>query len=1012
MNGAQDVKQPRFAPIFTARFLTGLWLQRSPLRDPSTRAESIYYGGRPEALISGQNVELTNNLTLARRAGTSQFSLQTVSEAVNSFYSFKTFTALTENIQVMMDGLTQIYTISPAAAMSIYTKSGGAGQASFLGVNNWLYIGDGIDQRAWGGTGTTRNWGIGPGGLTLTSAYATVGASANTGSGPGNQGPSSPFTAVDSGVPGPTGNVVWQNPTFSEVLDGIVTTAQVVATDNGIGGINQGGSDYLQISNFGFTIPAGATITGVAATIYKQGVRVSSYPNGVIDDAVYLVKAGAIQSGGTNHADIGVWPISYIAPTNYGSSVDLWGIALTPSDVNNSGFGIAIAAATQATQLDPRTDENIMSAQIDYASIAIYYTIAGTPSWTNPTNIQGPPNAMYATAVSTGDIQTAALLASGYGFSLSGTVTGVQVNITGHVSALAPDTVVYAQLQDSSGNPMGSQKSILLPSTTDVTLSLGSTTDLWGTGGISLTTIGSASFGVQITVSGSGQTFSLDSAQIVPATASISATPTGMGSFSAVTNYSYVYEYANQNVIPPVFSNASAVASTGAFTSKAYVGVSVVASPDPQVTNIWVFRTADGGSQYEALPTNPYPNVTTTIQDSAPDSELNSFQLAALNFENTPPPIGIGGMVIHMNRMWGFANNVLYYAVGSDLGNILGNPYEGWPPADSFTLPSKITKLVSTAVGLIVITISDTFIVYGNASAIAASTGVSGLSVFYVAPYASGIGARSQFAVDVNGTTIYMYTSDQEFLSIDQSTGYSELGFPIGIPNIAYPNDPSLASFDPADVYVSWHVAGSPDKAVYLSDGSTGWFRCNTSQAPEGGFVWSPKANITGGCQAVQSIETSPGVHQLMIGPGTGGGAILYRNLSTYTDNGVTYPANLIMGSIVLAYPGQVAEIAFITCDFNLVGTSPILSVLPNEISGPFFSLSGYVHSDPPSVYGTTLTPTTLFSNRYDWGQTVNGAPPPPDSLRHLQIQIDFGNDGVKNELLTLTIYGTTQGET
>lgn len=827
--GAQSEKPPKFAPIYNSTFLTGLWLQRSPLRDPSTRVEAIYYGGRQEALIRGVNVELTNARTLARRPGCTNFSPgNTVAEAINSFYAFKSFSTVSENIQVMMDGLTQIYTITPTAITSIFTKGVAAGVASMFGINNTLYIGDGVDQQAWPGTGSTRNWGIAIGGgvATTASAYAGVG------------------------------------------------------TDTGA-------------------------------------------------------------------------------------------------------------------------------------------------SWTSPGNIVGAPNATYATATiaqgtPTISQQTSWLQANTYGFALSGTtVTQITANVTAHVHNTGFNVLPLqfsAQLL-VNGTPTGPIVNQTTSSATDVVLPF-TFTNIVTDAQANL-----AIFGVQLRVQnifighGIGATWTfgtpnIDSAQIV--ISQIGATvgvPTGSGSLTTATGWKYVYEYANSN--SGGFSPASPVgASTGPFTSKASVNVPVVASTDPQVNQIWVFRTADGGATFLSLPTNPYPNTTATIVDTNPDNTLTTTQLADIVGLNTPPPVGIGGMVFHMGRLWGFVNNVLYYAVGPDLGNILGNPYEGWPPANFFTLPSKITKLIPTSVGLLVFTVSDIYIVYGNASATAAATGVAGLAVFYVAPFVQAVGLLNQFAADVNGTTIYLFTTDKQFLSIDPSSGFSEIGFPIGEPNIAYPNDSSLASFDPAQAHVTWHVAGSKDKAVYLADGSTGWFRCNTSQPPEGGFVWSPKANIVGGCDAVFSIETSPGVRQLLIGPAAGGGSVLFRDTTVFADNLVAYPSNLVMGNIVLAYPGQIAQIDFITCDYNRVGTSPIVSVLLDEINGTFTNISGYVHSDPPSIYGTTLSPATLYANRHDFYQTVAGGAPPPVYCRHLQISIDFGaTDQVKNEMLSSTIYGCFHAE-
>lgn len=43
--GATPRKQPKFAPIFTSRFFSGIWTNRSPLRDATTsRIVEKFYG--------------------------------------------------------------------------------------------------------------------------------------------------------------------------------------------------------------------------------------------------------------------------------------------------------------------------------------------------------------------------------------------------------------------------------------------------------------------------------------------------------------------------------------------------------------------------------------------------------------------------------------------------------------------------------------------------------------------------------------------------------------------------------------------------------------------------------------------------------------------------------------------------------------------------------------------------------------------------------------------------------
>src|SRR5262249_21333453 len=158
----------------------------------------------------------------------------------------------------------------------------------------------------------------------------------------------------------------------------------------------------------------------------------------------------------------------------------------------------------------------------------------------------------------------------------------------------------------------------------------------------------------------------------------------------------------------------------------------------------------------------------------------------------------------------------------------------------------------------------------------------------------------------------------------------------------------TLSNWNPANAYVTWHVSGSQDHALYVSDGATGWFRMTPTASPESGLTWSPFATIVGGAKAVQSIEVSPGVHKLLLGP-VSSGNILMRDLSTNQDNGASYTANFRIGSIVLAQPGQIAELAFITTEAQAKGSQPLVSVLLDEVSGAAQNLPRFT-TDPPQL--------------------------------------------------------------
>jgi hypothetical protein len=171
--------------------------------------------------------------------------------------------------------------------------------------------------------------------------------------------------------------------------------------------------------------------------------------------------------------------------------------------------------------------------------------------------------------------------------------------------------------------------------------------------------------------------------------------------------------------------------------------------------------------------------------------------------------------------------------------------------------------------------------------------------------------------------------------------------------------------------------------------------------------VWSPFAVITNGAGLVQSVEVSPGIKKLLVGSTLPNQSVLERNLSVYTDNGIPYDAWFVMGSITLAHPGELALMKFMEFDFNGIKYQPKVSYLLNEIAGIFTKFKLAPVFDPPSLYGTTLAPTSYSPNRYYLLGNASLA-----RCRHLQIMIDFGITSNPDEMYTATIFGRIMVET
>ena len=117
---------------------------------------------------------------------------------------------------------------------------------------------------------------------------------------------------------------------------------------------------YLKATDFGFSIPVGATISGIIVKIEKLGSNVAS------DHSVKIVKGGIV--GGVEHSAGEALP-AVKTYTTYGSAVDQWGLPWTPADINDVGFGVAYSAV-----LDPGLAWG--PAGVDHISITVYYQVA------------------------------------------------------------------------------------------------------------------------------------------------------------------------------------------------------------------------------------------------------------------------------------------------------------------------------------------------------------------------------------------------------------------------------------------------------------------------------------------------------------------------------------------------------------------------------------------------------------------------------------------------------------
>jgi hypothetical protein len=468
------------------------------------------------------------------------------------------------------------------------------------------------------------------------------------------------------------------------------------------------------------------------------------------------------------------------------------------------------------------------------------------------------------------------------------------------------------------------------------------------------------------------------------------------------------------NPLPPptgsetgLITTASPVFTITGSNAGAVNTITGIGSTDTQFDTIVIWRDADGGGsgQMFELTEIPMPppiggvGQPWTFQDFLPDTPTNLFPglnpliPAPIDDSNDPPPSAFLPMVYNFQRIWGALGQNVLFSGGPDV--LTGNPNEAFNPVDSLPFLANVVRLVKTSQGLITFLTDSIELIAGGPST----------ASFYSVTLAPGTGLASYNALDQFAGEIYFFSSDNRLVLISPSLNMSNSGFPIGDQLANLPTSGSLdATWNPANVYVSILQNGI-DNCLIIADGSTGWYRQNPHQVPGGAQgpepIWSPFATITGGCKMVQTVETSPGIKKLLVGATSGGKKILYRDLTVFTDDSTQYDAFFVMGSIMLVHPGQLAVLRFLEMDFSGASFKPTISYLLDEISGTFNAFTLTPQFDPPSLYGTTITPTSYSPNRYYFAGTNSLA-----RCRHLQIKVDFGTTAVGDEIYNLTIFG------
>jgi len=1017
--GAQ-VDPSNEAPLHTNRIFTGLWTQRSPLRDAATPylMEKFYSAARFDSLWGGMNVEISPRLTLVRRPGQSVYNNQTI-PPVNRFYCFRTNkTATGQTIKVVAscskwgggNPATVRDVTGPSNNIVLFTKDDSADRTAFLAVGNILFMGDGVSVKKWiqsaldwkanssdfagGGdfivdSNNNLQEAIAAQTVTITNIQVTLGPAV-----PGFHrctmffDPTTPLN-TESNL-----NLTFAGMTTVPGLNGGPWTVQVQSPIQ-VTFLVPGATPITAYTTETGTATTGAGVTGAAQPVWSTVTGDVTQDN----SQQWVCKGSAVQDWGFDGPAFAPTVTQTAAPSVY------------PNWTANTWYAPLFVIVDSNGNLQQLTTGGTLGGAPPVWNLVVGgVTNDNTAVWTN----KGPGTWASGHVYAVGD-----LVLVTYSYFITVPITKPVWN-----GYTYQQEVVQQQIQITNTN--------LFQCTTAGTS--GSTQPAWINGvGTSTTdnTVGWTNLGNAKTWATMGAGALVSTAQKIIDSNGYLETPTQFGKtgagpaqptwttlngivqqgsitadgsqlwinagpFATANTGAWKWAYSGKNSVTGHISNASPVSTPLLLTAGNLPVIQGVGPTDPQEDVIVLWRTVQGGSTliYDDEFPNPGAGLSWVYTDSNADTDLNELIIAPINSINNAPPSDFKPFAYHEGRIWGFydSDSRLGYTDGPDAP--AGSGDEAMSPSNRFNLLSKGVWCWSTAIGLLIFRVDGLSIVLGN--------GTSN-NPFYIRDLYDNIGLQSPDEITTRGNTCYFLSSAKKVLSLNtgqvlgviegavqQTVEELELGFPIG--------DQFQALYTAGASYVTWHEGSSEDSALYVGDGAYGWFRMHQVQQPDPCTPWSPQALIAGGIGAVASIETSPGVRALLMGaPPLSTGPILQRDYSTYQDNGTSYAANAIFGSIVMAQPGSQASVKFITVDYLPIGSKPSVGVLYDNIEGTFQDLLNITLKDPVNQDPSLTSPAARY-----WAQQSGKSV----SCRHMQVQISWPAENFANEMNAYTIYG------
>lgn len=637
----------------------------------------------------------------------------------------------------------------------------------------------------------------------------------------------------------------------------------------------------------------------------------------------------------------------------------------TPFDFVVSNNTIYFTNGNVAKKYDPVNGLSNWGIAIGSINSSIGPTVAGNGAdaggalpWTNPNNVTSAVSSA-TNALSAFQGLTNFLQATQFGFGITSTDTVLGISVT-YTDASSGNQWAIQLMKN--GSLIGAAKSA---NATSGTFTVGSSSDLWGTtwapNDINQTTFGVSFQGQNPNAGFSGSVGSTFDVRNVKITIFKSGGPAivvsgSAGTFSATVGYQYVFCYGNSNT-GHVSSPTPASASTGIFTNKLNVQISLVQSTDPQVNQIRLFRSTDSVAPgliagiYFEIPTSPYTNTTQNVTDNAPDTSLNVNSIAPIPGANDPPTPGQNPEYFS-GRIWLFKNNQVFFSGLEE--TIIGVPEESFPSG----LAGNFWNFDQGVKGLKVAGNGDsqTLMIFcpGRVYGIVGTS----LDTFRRFLISNRRGARNIKSISsIGGIVAWRDTSGQVWAS--DGSSLQELAIDIR---------PDLTPYVPGNDSITFHSSGKFHWLVVSTGTKLFVFDFDIGQ-------WMPPWTFS--CNYVFSGEVSAGSYQLMAAKST---IALQLNtaatVGTYNDNGVTYTLisrSQLFGLVpdygkrfsyaslgIYNEPGRTGWLTRVQVDTN------------NNVIGDILICIDDNPLDPTTVYTSIIKNVVTPQVAYNRGQGVN----------------------------------------